>query len=243
MASAELATAALNYARAGRVVFPVRGKTPLVKFAELTPETCAQRVAYWWGAWPDANIGLRTGDGHVVIDIDPRNGGEIDPRWPATRVITTPSGGVHLYYWTHEHVRNSASRVAQGVDIRGHNGFVIVPPSPGYVIKVDAPIVRLPELVDRRLAEAFYARGTHPDDWLADAFEPQDHVPKGGQHHYLMRLAGWLWHSGEIEDVDELEAVMWNEAERVLEEPPSRMDIREAQRMRARAEWIARRPQ
>ena len=88
-------------------------------------------------------IGVPTGkvSGWVVIDIDirpDRDGNE----WlkqntdalPPTRTHKTRSGGLHLIFRAPEHVeiRNSASRVAPGVDVRGEGGYVIVPPSPGY---------------------------------------------------------------------------------------------------------------
>ena len=34
-----------------------------------------QEIKRWWSRWPNANIGALVGDGLVVVDIDPRNGG------------------------------------------------------------------------------------------------------------------------------------------------------------------------
>jgi hypothetical protein len=47
---------------------------------------------------------------------------------PETRMAHSPSGSVH-YFFTHPHkglVRNSASTLAPGVDVRGEGGMVIV---------------------------------------------------------------------------------------------------------------------
>ena len=34
-----------------------------------------QEIKRWWSRWSNANIGALVGDGLVVVDIDPRNGG------------------------------------------------------------------------------------------------------------------------------------------------------------------------
>ena len=42
----------------------------------------------------------------------------------------TPSGGLHLYFkQPPAQVKNSASLIAQGVDVRGEGGYIISPPS------------------------------------------------------------------------------------------------------------------
>jgi len=87
----------------------------------------------------DANLGIRTGaaSGLVVIDIDPRHGG--DATWQhlldrhgdlSTYTVRTGSGGTH-HYLQHpgRSVRNSAGMLGPGIDIRGDNGYVIAPPS------------------------------------------------------------------------------------------------------------------
>lgn len=92
-----------------------------------------------------AMIGVPTGDasGLLVIDIDIKNG-QNGGAWldanadalPSTRTHKTRSGGLHLVFKmpTGFDIRNSASRIAPGVDVRGNGGYVIMPPSPGYSI-------------------------------------------------------------------------------------------------------------
>ena len=92
-----------------------------------------------------AMIGVPTGDasGLLVIDIDIKNGqnggawlDENADALPSTRTHKTRSGGLHLVFKmpTGFDIRNSASRIAPGVDVRGNGGYVIMPPSPGYSI-------------------------------------------------------------------------------------------------------------
>ena len=95
----------------------------------------AATIVAWWRRWPRALIGLRTGR-FVVVDLDVRNDrdgiaefAKLVARWgavPQTLRVRTPRGGLHLYFSapTRE-IRNSTSRIAPGVDVRGEGGYVI----------------------------------------------------------------------------------------------------------------------
>lgn len=123
-------------------------KQPLVKWREEAsrdPDTVRQMFAH-----PAANaIGVPMGadTGLFLLDLDTKRGAPglewlaaNEHRLPATRTHRTPSGGLHLYFkWPHGLlIRNSAGKIAPGVDIRGEGGFAMVPPSPGYVITNEA---------------------------------------------------------------------------------------------------------
>lgn len=100
-------------------------------------------------------IGVPTGaaTGFVVVDVDVKNGAQggawLDAnseRFTQTRTIRTSSGGLHLcYIHPGQRVKNSASKIAPGVDVRGDGGYVIVPPSPGYAVADDAPLAEIPD--------------------------------------------------------------------------------------------------
>lgn len=97
-------------------------------------------IARWWRMWRDANIGIATGAraGILVLDVDPKNGGDASLSellgrhgpFPATPCVHTGGGGLH-YYFAHPGgvVPNSAGRIAPGIDIRGDGGYVVAPPS------------------------------------------------------------------------------------------------------------------
>lgn len=153
---ADLATAALEYAAAGLHVFPCHsilptgacscgqdckspGKHPRTRDG-LTSASCdPQAVAEWWRRWPDANIAVRTGEvsGIVVLDVDTPKGGagtlkaleHARGKLPRTAQVLTGSGGQHHYFSYAHGVRNSASRLGSGLDVRGDGGYVIAPPS------------------------------------------------------------------------------------------------------------------
>ena len=100
-------------------------------------------------------IGMPTGEAtrYVVVDVDVKDGAQgaawLDAnshRMPQTRTIRTGSGGLHLYFiWPGYKIRNSASKIAPGIDVRGDGGYVIVPPSIGYAIADNAEPAEIPE--------------------------------------------------------------------------------------------------
>jgi len=119
---------------------PNKGKHPRITGFHEYATTDAGRIGYWASIWPHSNVGMPTGHPwpYVVIDVDPRHGGErsLDDLQrkcgllPPTIETITGSGGRHFFFKTPSvGVQNSAGRVAAGIDVRGYHGFVIVPPS------------------------------------------------------------------------------------------------------------------
>lgn len=134
----ELLDAALRYASEGYPVLPCKPKTklPLTKRGFHDASTDPTQIREWWEKTPDANIAVVPGEGHsVVVDVDGAQGratleslGLPDPG----RIVVSPGkgGGFHYWYRLPEGtgiVQNG--RPWPGIDIRGHNGYVMVPPS------------------------------------------------------------------------------------------------------------------
>jgi hypothetical protein len=97
-------------------------------------------VAKFWDQWPDANIGIRTGrvSGIFVVDVDEAKGADLERLFgkfggrDAWRTLTCTTGrGRHFYFRlpVGAEVRNSASKLAVSVDVRGEGGYVVAPPS------------------------------------------------------------------------------------------------------------------
>ena len=59
---------ALKYARLGYSVLPMKGKHPLIKFANR-PALTADQIKKYWSKYPNANVALRTTN-FFVVDID-----------------------------------------------------------------------------------------------------------------------------------------------------------------------------
>ena len=189
-----LAAAALRYARAGWAIFPLKEATkdrPLTRHGHKDATADAEAIVRLWELYPRANIGIATGKGIAVIDVDPRSGGQRDPAWPETLTARTPSGGHHLYYGVSYEVRNSASALAPGVDVRGDGGYVVGPPSftaeGAYEWVTVRPIATAP---DGLFARADRSRA------VGDSYDPPIRVGEGGRNDALVRYAGWLASQG-----------------------------------------------
>jgi hypothetical protein len=104
--------------RAGKHPRTPRG----LKDATTDPGT----IAAWWDRWPDANVGVKTGAGLFVIDVDP--GGVLPLTLPPTVTATTPRG-THYYLRTEAPLRSSSGLLGPGIDTRGEGGYVLAPPS------------------------------------------------------------------------------------------------------------------
>src|SRR3954452_19024863 len=84
------------------------GKHPRTKRGVHAATAGRDVVASWWADWPTANVGVATGSasGVVVIDVDPRNGGDESlarletelGALPATVEAKPGGGGRHFYF-------------------------------------------------------------------------------------------------------------------------------------------------
>lgn len=105
-----------------------------------------------WDRYPGGLIGTPTGSisGYDVLDIDPGNGGDDwlsahQAKLPITRTHRTRSGGWHMFFKHHDGMRNSAGKIAPGVDVRADGGYVIWWPAAGFPVLADTPPAAWPE--------------------------------------------------------------------------------------------------
>tara|TARA_R110000868_G_scaffold33841_7_gene122538 strand:- start:3711 stop:5981 length:2271 start_codon:yes stop_codon:yes gene_type:complete len=147
--------------RLGLPVFPCGdNKRPLTAHGFKDASTDPATIRRMFRSPLAVMIGVPTGpvSGWYVIDVDIKDGAagmdwlhassaDLVP----TRTHKTQSGGLHLIFSLPDgtEVRNSASKIAPGVDVRGTGGYVIVPPSPGYAIADDTDIAEMPEWLYR----------------------------------------------------------------------------------------------
>jgi putative DNA primase/helicase len=125
-------------------VFPCipNEKRPLTAHGFKDASSNEQVINGWWDKHPNANIGLPTGkvNNLVVVDVDVKNNvggmdslkqlqdecGEFD-----TRVVHTPSGGLHFYFKYPQGVDAIKNRtnMKSGIDIRADGGYIVAPGS------------------------------------------------------------------------------------------------------------------
>jgi hypothetical protein len=152
--SVALVNAAVHYAMRHRWrVLPVHGlrggrctcgrpaceqpaKHPRLNGWPAQATTDAAVIRRWYSVWPSSNLGIATGGGLLVLDVDPRHGGDetlaaLERQHgdlPDTPRGLTGGGGVHYLLKVDEPVRNKVA-IAAGLDVRGSHGFIVAPPS------------------------------------------------------------------------------------------------------------------
>jgi hypothetical protein len=183
-------------------VLPVHAETkrPLTRHGVL--DASADPAWVIEQRWPA--IATPTGNGLLVIDIDPRNGGSRQPWMPDTREVRTQSGGTHLHYRIDEDVKSRANLFGPGLDSKCAGGYVLIPPSPGYAWVADlppAPMCRadLERQVDTRSFPSGATGGAArkaPEEWR-----------RGMIHDQVIAWASFMAHDSD--DALEVQDSVW----------------------------------
>jgi hypothetical protein len=163
-------------------------------------------VSGWWTANPHANIAIATGEISkvFVIDADGLDGqeelGRMEARHgdlPSTLQTVTPSGMHYYFKWPGVLVRNSVSRVAHKVDVRGNGGYCLAPPSihpcgRRYAWSVDSgnSIADAPAWLIGLVADNGGDTAAPPEHWRDIV---TDGVDEGARDDTAARLAGHLF--------------------------------------------------
>lgn len=194
--------AALALAGKGWKVFPIRakGKKPLTVHGLLDASSDPDIIETWAVKWPNANIGIVTGN-VIVVDIDPRHGGDksiadlevIHGTLPETLESKTGGGGRHLYFKAEGAVvRCSQSELAPGIDIKGVGGYVVAPPSvhesgDRYLWTRRIPPVGVPKWLLQKLRKP-----SKPEPLSANGNGSVRTIPEGERNDRLFRIGSSL---------------------------------------------------
>ena len=219
---------AQRYLARGWSVLPLRpgDKRPLIVWEPLqNTRPSPEQVTEWFGRWPNANIGIVTGEisNLVVLDIDPQHGGDVSLArlerqfgpLPETIEAITGGGGRHLYFAHPGGLIRNRAGLAQGIDLRGDGGYVVAPPS---IHPNGRPYVWAAERSPEEVALAALPRwlllptgGGRARRTLADwRHLVHEGVPEGQRNSTIASLAGHLlWHQVDPEIVLEL-LLGWN---------------------------------
>ena len=219
---------AITLAKKGVVVFPClpRDKRPATSHGVLDATSDLDTIRRWWQQEPKFNIAIATGEpsGVFVVDIDGldaeaelrRLEAEQEPLPPTVEAIT--ARGRHIYFKMPDAtVRNSAGRIAPGIDVRATGGYVLAPPSihptgRPYSWSVDAVAVfaAAPEWLLAKIAASAPTAGKTPlppEQWreiVAGAAE-------GTRNTSITRLAGYLLRRRVDPAVALVLLELWNE--------------------------------
>jgi bifunctional DNA primase/polymerase-like protein/AAA domain-containing protein/primase-like protein len=241
--------AALAYAHRGWPIFPVHsvrdgqcscdrpncpsiGKHPRTVLGLKDATTDHLVIREWWSRWPDANVGVVTGakSGLVVLDIDPRNGGDdslahlerTQGLLPKTIESITGGGGQH-YFFQHPGGSIKSRPIAEGVDVKADGGYVVAPPS------------------GHRSGRTYEWEGSsHPDDtslaplppWVQQIVIGQtpekshavsERIAKGTRNQTLTSLAGSMRRRGMSREA--IEAALLQENTQKCDPPLSEQEV------------------
>ena len=144
MTAPNMLRAALAYAALGWRVLPCQagGKLPILRDWPNAASTDPDVITEWWRQQPNANVAVATGAGSgiFVLDIDGTEGeaalvdlerrhGPLPELFP--QQWSGSGKGWHAFFrWPDDVVvRNSASRIGRGVDVRGEGGACLLAPS------------------------------------------------------------------------------------------------------------------
>ncbi len=123
--------------RKGKTIIPM-AKSPYTSHGVKDATTDPERIRTWWGRWPGAAIGLDCGrSGLLAVDIDVKHGHNGPAKWASLGIADagallsqTPSGGQHVIFAQNgTKLGNTSGRLGDGIDTRGHGGYIILPPS------------------------------------------------------------------------------------------------------------------
>jgi Bifunctional DNA primase/polymerase, N-terminal len=183
------------------------GKHPL---GSLVPHgvkdaTCNRaRILAWWTRYPQANIGLATGQRFDVLDVDGPAGAHAIREFAAEHglvssgpLVRTGGGGWH-FYLALTGLGNVRPRDVEHVDWRGCGGYVVAPPSrhasghpyqwlPGR--NLDVLPGQVPEALLQRLQPRQLQRPPGPVQLPAIAHGPGERYARAALVEELARVA------------------------------------------------------
>src|SRR4029077_15511955 len=183
------------------------GKHPRTSRGFLDASRDPVVIKRWLMRWPHANIAVATGSasGIVVVDIDPRNGGDDSLHLleqdhgplPETPHQLTGGGGSPFLFLRPDVEYVTGRPLARGVDVKADGGYIIVAPSDHLSGRqyawdlsagLDLPLAPLPIWVAEPLTRPKQAYEATPclvtDGYLGAAFEAAGWVlrPLGPTH-------------------------------------------------------------
>lgn len=220
--------AALQYASLGMPVHPVHsvidhtctcgkascdkpGKHPWSLRGWKDATLDESRIRTWWESQPTANIGVATGPARlVVIDVDPRNGGEeslkrlveqLGEDVFATAKAITGGGGLHFFFNDEgqDPLHGGTGKLGPGIDIKAQGGYIVVAPSRHASGKTyswapgasphELPPKPLPEVLRNRLKDSGPHHATPPPS-------ASDAIHAGSRNDRLFRMGVGMARAG-----------------------------------------------
>lgn len=245
---------ALAHARHGFRVFPVHtmrkdgcscltlkeegdmchatAKHPRIREWNRLATTDEATIRKWWQRFPKSNVGIATGCGVLVLDVDSHKGGDASlsaleaehGALPVTLTARTGGGGRHILFKTPAGVRVSniqaSLKLGRGLDVRGDGGFIVASGSVHASgnryewVAEAAAIAEAPEWLLEKLAAPVSTGAARVEDGSRPSTPPvrragggYDPVPEGLRNDFLFGKAIGLVRSHDVSQT--LDRVRW----------------------------------
>lgn len=193
-----------------------KGKHPIPECSQRRATTDPKVLEEWSSKYAELNpnLGVLTGisSGVVVLDVDPRSGGEASlaellkntTGLPITLTCQTGGNGQHYYFQCSSDLVlfTTMGSLGRGLDFKANSpdgkapGYVIVPPSrteEQYKWRnSEAIIANIPDWLVEKLLSSHEDRETQ--------FEGLDEIKEGQRHNFLLSRAGKLRHDNWSSD-------------------------------------------
>lgn len=211
----------------GFSIFPVkyRDKIPLTKNGFKDASISFEQLKTWDKQFQEYNIGIRTGDGLAVIDVDTNNGGtnswiKLTENNPVPDTVCAQTGGGGRHFFFKGNIKNTASKLAPGVDTRGEGGYVVSPPSIHASGKAyewlpdhgpdEIELAALPDFLNPGKANGLQKDFINKDNLKEKVPSLINSVSEGSRNDSLARYAGKFIQKGlDLTDVLEI-CHLWN---------------------------------
>lgn len=249
----DILTTLTAYARLGWRVLPVHsvqynvcscrkrqscdhpGKHPMFVGGCHSATTDEATIQTWVDLNSSANWGIATGQasGLLVLDIDPRHGGDesldelvrLHGDLPKTPTVKTGGGGRQFYFWYPSGSGLTiGSGVRPGIDFRGEGGLVVVPPSVHmsglryeWLVLPETPVADPPDWLVELLTKRAPSPRSGEQGGMILTFRGEtpdltgDGVSEGGRHTALCQRVGVHLNRGDSRQTVETLAKAWGE--------------------------------
>lgn len=220
---------------------PVRpkGKIPIPRDWTNAQYT-EKQIKEFFNLNQEMNLGILTGriSELLVLDIDGEEGKQsLSDLLGSTKLdtFTVSTGkGVHYYFKTNKDFRNSAGKIANGIDIRSRGGFIVAPPSihvngNQYRIVNDRELADLPGWLESLIYASYDKKKERERNAKTDKKRPKrtykntdsEDIPEGKRNDTLFD-EGWKFRKQGHTEKGAIEKLLSMNLERC--KPPLRKD-------------------